>query len=202
MTFPLNWLNDALKLSVTIFIGLFFFAILTLSFDYLGFIRLPEFGSLARPALILDALLFGSLSAAALGRVIYDIWMRVHRTRLLSQRREIRRLEAERERAAYELLVLRRLEYLSREEIRCIADSLRKREQSFFASVRSPLASNLMAKGLVWTPGGAHNQDLCPFLFVDFAWDALLARRVEFIGKDIEHKGREQAERERRLRRY
>jgi hypothetical protein len=45
---------DALKLSVTIFIGLFFFAILTLSFDYLGFIRLPEFGSLARPALILD----------------------------------------------------------------------------------------------------------------------------------------------------
>jgi hypothetical protein len=55
---------------------------------------------------------------------------------------------------------------------------------------------------LVWTPGGAHNQDLCPFLFVDFAWDALLARRVEFIGKDIEHKGREQAERERRLRRY
>ncbi len=41
MTFPLNWLNDALKLSVTIFIRLFFFAILTLSFDYLGFIRLP-----------------------------------------------------------------------------------------------------------------------------------------------------------------
>jgi hypothetical protein len=125
-----------------IFIGLFFFAILTLSFDYLGFIRLPEFGSLARPALILDALLFGSLSAAALGRVIYDIWMRGHRTRLLSQRREIRRLEAERERAQYESLVLRRLEYLSREEIKCIADALRKKEQSFFASVRSPLASN------------------------------------------------------------
>jgi hypothetical protein len=117
-------------------------------------------------------------------------------------RREIRRLEAERERAQHESLVLRRLEYLSREEIRCIADALRKKEQSFFASGRSPLASNLMAKGLVWTSGDAHNQDLCPFLFVDFVWDALLARRVEFIGKDIEHKGREQAERERRLRRY
>jgi hypothetical protein len=116
----------------------------------------------------------GSLSAAALGRVIYDIWIQGHRTSLLSQRREIRRLEAERERAQYESLVLRHLEYLSREEIKCIADALRKKEQSFFASVRSPLASNLMAKGLVWTPGGAHNQDLCPFLFVDFAWDALL----------------------------
>src|SRR6266480_2072605 len=183
--FPRHWLNDALKLSVTIFIGLFLFAILALSFDYLGFIRLPEFGSRARPALILEVLLFGSLSVAALGRVIYDIWIQGHRRSLLSQRREIRRLEVEREHAQYESLVLRRLEYLSREEIRCIADSLRKREQSFFASVRSPLASNLMAKGLVWTPGGAHNQDLCPFLFVDFAWDALLARRVEFIGKDI-----------------
>src|SRR5262245_30837083 len=126
MTFPRDWLNDALKLSVTIFFGLFFFAVLALSFDYLELIRLPQFGLRARPALILEALLFGSLSTAALGRVIYDIWIQSHRMSVLYQRREIRRLEAERERSQYESLVLKRLEYLSREEIRSIADALRK----------------------------------------------------------------------------
>jgi hypothetical protein len=202
MTFlDAHWLN-ALKLSVRIFVGLFLFAVLALLFDYLGFIRLPEFGALARPAIILEALLFGSLSAAALGGLIYDAWMQRHRTSLLSRRREIRRLEAERERAEYEALVLKRLEYLSREEIKYIADCLRKNEQSFLTYALSPPVSNLMAKGLVVTPGRAHHQDYYPFYFVDFAWAALLARRVEFIAKDNEHKRLEAVERERRLRRH
>jgi hypothetical protein len=54
--------------------------------------------------------------------------------------------------------------------------------------------SNLMAKGLVATPGGTHNQDYYPFYFLDFAWNALLARKDEFIAKDDEHKRRKAAE--------
>jgi hypothetical protein len=80
------------------------------------------------------------------------------------------------------------------EEIRYVADALRKNEQSFTAWVHSPYMSNLMAKGLVATPGGTHNQDYYPFYFLDFAWNALLARKDEFIAKDDEHKRRKAAE--------
>jgi hypothetical protein len=91
--------------------------------------------------------------------------------------------------------VLKRLDHLSAQEIRYVADCLRKNEQSFLAYVHSGPVSNMMARGLVGSPGGTHHQDYYPYYFADFVWQALLARKDEFIEKDNEHKRREAAER-------
>jgi Super-infection exclusion protein B len=153
---------------------------------------------LALPVAIIAVLLFGSLSVAAIGAIIADAIKQRRKTTLLAQRRQIRRSEAEQAQAEYEARVLACLDYLSTKEIAYIADALRKNEQSFTAFSNSPYVSNLMARGIVATPGGTHHQDYYPFYFVDFAWKALLARKDEFIAKDDEHKRREAAEAKRR----
>jgi hypothetical protein len=112
-----------------------------------------------------------------------------------SARREVRRGEEQRARLEREAAVLKRLDYLSAEEIDYLADCLRKNEQSFLAYAHSPTVANLMAKGLVATPGGKYHMDHYPYLILDFAWEALLARKDEFITKDDEHK-RKKAEAE------
>jgi hypothetical protein len=60
--------------------------------------------------------------------------------------------------------------------------------------VHSPHVSNLVAKGMVSSPGGPHHQDHYPFYFVDFVWNHLVRHREQFIAKDDEHKRRKEAE--------
>jgi hypothetical protein len=52
----------------------------------------------------------------------------------------------------------------------------------------------LCGKKLAWTPGGQHHQDHYPFTFHDFVWKAMLARKDEFIAKDVEFKRQAAAE--------
>jgi hypothetical protein len=59
----------------------------------------------------------------------------------------------------------------------------------------------MVGKELVWTPGGRHNQHHYPFSFRDFVWEALLARKDEFIARDEERKRAEEARKEADLRR-
>ena len=94
---------------------------------------------------------------------------------------------------------MKRLDYLSVREIAYVADCLRKNEQSFLAYANSGAVSNMMAKGLVGSPGGTHHQDYYPYYFGDFVWEALLARKDEFIEKDNKNKQREAAEKRTRL---
>jgi hypothetical protein len=57
--------------------------------------------------------------------------MQRHRKTLLAHRREIRHEEAQQELAQRQAAALARLDYLSKEEIRYVANCLRKNEQSF-----------------------------------------------------------------------
>jgi hypothetical protein len=152
-----RWL-DALKLPDKVIAGLLLFSALVLAFDYFDLFSLADLHALARPTAIIAVLLFGSLSVAAVGSAIYAIIARRHKATLLSARRELRRVEEKDIRAEQEARVLKRLDYLSQAEIRYVADCLRKNEQSFLAWFHSPPVSNLMAKELVSTPGGTHNQ--------------------------------------------
>jgi hypothetical protein len=188
-----RWL-DALKLPDKVVAGLFLAALLVLGLDYFALVNLADFAALARPIVIIAAVLFGSLSVAALVALVYGAVMQRRKTTLLSQRRQIRLKEAETARAKYEAQVLARLDFLSREEVRYVANALRKNEQSFTAYVNSPHVSNLGAKELVSSPGGPHHQDHYPFYFVDFVWAHLVQHRDQFIAKDDEHKRREEAE--------
>jgi hypothetical protein len=174
----LTWMLNAIKLPARIIAGLFLFSLLALGFDHLAIINLAEFHPLARSAVILGALGFGSLSLLALCGVVYDALMQGHKRTLLAARREIRREERERNRAEYEAQVVKRLDYLSVPEIRHVADCLRKNEQSFFTYVYSGPVSNMMAKELVSTPGGTHHQDYYPYYFVDLPLPAACSHRL------------------------
>jgi hypothetical protein len=189
-----DWLFDALKLPARIIAGLFLGSALILILDNFAVIRLSEIHALAWTLTVIAAVIFGSLSLAAVGGVIYDIIEQRRKPRLLAKRREIRRAEAEKSRVEYESRILKRLDYLSKEEVSYVAACLRKNERSFTAWAHSPHVSNLQAAGLVGTPGGTHDQDHYPFYFVDLAWVALLKRKDEFIAKDDENKRREAAE--------
>jgi hypothetical protein len=197
----LTWALNALKLPAKIIAGLFLFSLLVLVFDYFALVNLSELHPLARPIVIIGALAFGSLSFAAVCGVVYDNLMQRRKTTLLSHRRELRRAEAKQDQAEYQAQVLKRLDYLSKDEIRYVANCLHRNEQSFLTYAHSGAVSNLIARGLVGSPGGSHHQDYYPYYFADFVWQALLARKDEFIGKDNEHKRREAEEKERAMKR-
>jgi hypothetical protein len=188
-----RWL-DALKLPDKVIAGLFLFTLLVLGFDYFALVNLADLTALARPIVIIAAALFGCLSFAALGALVYGVVMQRRKRTLLSQRRHMRQQEAEAAQEKYEAQVLARLDFLASEELRYVANALRKNEQSFTAWVHSPHVSNLVAKGMVSSPGGPHHQDHYPFYFVDFVWNHLVRHREQFIAKDDEHKRRKEAE--------
>jgi hypothetical protein len=112
-----RWL-DALKLPQKVIAGLFLFSLLLLAFDYFALVSLTDLSALARPVVIITALLFGSLSLTALVAVIHDIIAQRRKMTLLSKRRQIRREETDRAQAEFESQALARLNFLSKEEIR------------------------------------------------------------------------------------
>jgi len=113
---------------------------------------------------------------------------------LLARRRELHRAEAKRDLDELQAQVLKRLDYLSKEEVRLVADCLRKNQQSFLAPGFSGHVNNLQAKGFVGSPGGTYHRDHVPYYFGDFVWEALVRRKEEFIAKDDAHKQQEEAE--------
>jgi hypothetical protein len=193
-----RWL-DALKLPARIVAGLFLGSAVILILDYFAVVKLADIHALARPITIICVAAFGSLSLAALLGIIYDGIQLRRKPELLAQRRRIRRAEAMQHRAEFEERAIKRLDYLSKNEIAYAADCLRKNEQSFITWVHSPEVANLADAGLVRSPGGTHHQDYYPFYFADFAWAQLLKRKEEFIAKDNENKRQAAAaEKERR----
>lgn len=106
------------------------------------------------------------------------------RTSLMAARRAVRAKEREDEQDAARLMILQRLNHLSREEIRYVTDSLEKNTPTFYTYVYAGPVGVLQAKGLIWSTGGTHNQDHYPFSFHDFVWQELLGRRDEFIAKE------------------
>jgi hypothetical protein len=185
---------NALKLPTYIIAGLFLGALLLLVFDYFALINLIEIHPRARSGVIIAAIVFGSLSFAAFVGAVYDSWKQRHKITLLARRRELHRAEAKRHLAELQAQVLKRLDYLSKEEVRHVADCLRKNQQSFLASGFSGHVRNLQAKELIGCPGGTYHKDHVPYYFGDFVWEALLLRKEEFIAKDDAHKQQEEAE--------
>jgi hypothetical protein len=90
--------------------------------------------------------LSGALSVSALGGLVYNARMQHRKTTLLSSRRDIRRAERDRSRAEFEATALRRLDYLSRQEIGYVSECLRKNEQRSRTTCSAPVA-NLQAAG-------------------------------------------------------
>lgn len=113
----------------------------------------------------------------------------------LATRRAVRRQEENEQRETQRAQVIARLDHLSREEIRVVADSLRNDSPTFYTHMHSPPVAMLVGKGVVWTTGTTHHREHYPFSFYDFVWEKLVERKDEFLAKDDEHTRAEAAER-------
>jgi len=117
------------------------------------------------------------------------------RLSLLAKRRRAIRDEKDEQRQQRRVAVLAQLDQLSRWEVQILADALEGGSPTFYNYVYSPPIAMLQAKHLVWTPGGAHNQDHYPFCIADFVWEELERRRNEFLEKEKAFKAEEEANR-------
>ena len=198
-----KWL-EALKLPLRAMLGIALSSGALLLLDYTGVLDLDVFGPIVRPIVIAVCIVFSVLSLVRIVDLLLVPVRERQRQSRLSTRRAVRRKEEEERRAEAEAQHLARLDHLSKEEIRYVADCLRKGTPSFYTYVHSPPVSMLQGKGLVWTPGGTHHHDHYPFSFHDFVWKALLARKDEFIAMDEEYNRAEEAAKqaERRRRGY
>lgn len=187
-----KWL-DALKLPLKVTVAVALAASVLFGLDIWGVLDLGPLGIYSRPVLIIIAVVFWILAIVGVADYLLAPFREKQRQATLSTRRAVRQKEKEEQRAAHHTAVLVHLDHLSAEEIRYIADSLRKGSPTFYTYIRSPPVSMLLGKGLAWTPGGSHHQDYYPFTFHNFVWEALLARKNEFLTKDEDHKRAEKA---------
>ncbi|RWN55575.1 hypothetical protein [Mesorhizobium sp.] len=95
--------------------------------------------------------------------------------------------------------ILARLDSLSGEELRYVAEALQKKTPSIFTYVHSPAMSLLLEKGLATSPGGTHNQDHYPFRFHDFVWEAIQAGGADFIEREARFRQQQELKRQGKL---
>ena len=193
-----RWL-DALKLPLRVMIGVVIACFALFWLDNGKYIDLSLFGSLTKPSIVVLAIVSCALAVSGIGAIIHDIVSANHKHGALAARRGAREKEAKVRADVARAAALDRLNYLSPDELRYLADCLRKGNQSFTTWVHSSFASTLAAKDLIYTPGGTHHQDHYPFTIKDFAWKELLLRKDEFIARDNENKKREDGHRRGRV---
>jgi hypothetical protein len=185
-----SWLA-ALKLPGKVVFGMFLFCAALLLLNFFGVVPLSALGPFGWTLVLVALLLFGCLSIGAASSEGYEVWKRHRAEKKVRARQQAKREEHEEARDKCRAEVLKRLDYLSRKEHRVLADQLRKNERSFEGWAYSSAVSNLMAAGLVGSPGGRAHQDYYPYYVVDFVWDALLERREQFLAKDDDNRRRE-----------
>jgi hypothetical protein len=185
-----KWL-DALSLPARIMGGLFVFSALALGCNK-WWMPLP-FVEDWKALFVLGLLLTGCLFGASMIASAAEAFRKRQARHMATNRREAIRAEREKAEADGKAEILRRLDHLGRNELRYLAQALRDNSQSFTGWVHSADLSNLLHKELLTTPGGTHHQDHYPFWIPDLIWQALLARRYDFIAKDDEASAKEEA---------
>jgi hypothetical protein len=197
-----NWVN-ALKLPTKVLTGLFVASVILLVLDAAKVLEFSTFGAIARPATILICVVSGALSLTTIISFFIEIISAGRKRTLLEQRRKLRKAEEREQIEENKQRALDRINHLSKDELRYLADCLRENSQSFTTYVHSPPASTLMSKGLTYTPGGTHHQDYYPFVVNDFVWEYLLENMEQILAQDDENKRiQEERERNARHRRY
>jgi hypothetical protein len=146
-----KWL-EAFKLPLRVMIGLALACYALLWIDSAKHIDLSIFGVLTKSFVVVLMVVASSLAVSSICAVAYDIIISKRKRGALVERRKARKKEAEELSIATKAAALDRLNYLSSEELRFLADCLRKETQSFTTWVHSSYASTLAAKGLIYTP--------------------------------------------------
>lgn len=193
MILDLKWLVEALKLPLKVAAAVALSAAALLVLDLRGLLDLGPFAPFARPVLTIVAVVFSILVVVEGTAYLMAPLSEKRRQTTLSARRVVRKQEEDDQRQAEQVQAIARLDHLSREEIRYVANALNGSSPTFYTYVHSPPVTMMAGKGLVWTPGGPHNQDHYPFSFYDFVWAKLVERKDEFLAKEEAHKKAEEA---------
>lgn len=167
--------------------GLFLASLLLLIFNLLGFVPLAAFNALLPVAVAIVVIVCAAFLA---GGEIYERYKEQQKTAKLFARRQLRSAEKDAARAEAEAAVLERIDFLSEGELRFVADALRRNAQTITAWASSSHVGSLVAKRFLIPVAGSYKTDAFPFVFDDFVWKALLARKDELIAKDDENQRR------------
>lgn len=179
----LGWLQG-LKLPLRVTLALAMASSAVLLLDRAGSLDLSVFGTAASPIVVVTLILSAALSLTSIVSVGWDQIVAFRRAKRDARLLEDQSRRSKEEREAIEQVALKRLDFLTPEELHHLAECLRNNSQSFYAYAYSPSVSTLGGKGLVNTPGGMHHQDHYPYTIEDFVWTVLLARKQEFIERD------------------
>ncbi|WP_200906525.1 hypothetical protein [Gulbenkiania mobilis] len=193
-----KWL-DVFKLPLKVTVSIALASLMLLIIEMRAIVEVGEpLRTWARPVLLIILVVFGTVSiVGGIAELLAPLRERQRRS-ALSARREVRRQEEQQRRLEAQGVVIARLDTLSKQEVYRVAECLRSGSPSFYTYVYSPPVGMLQAKGLVWSTGGTHHQDHYPFSFHDFAWEAILARKEEFLAKEAELKRADEEEERRR----
>jgi hypothetical protein len=194
-----KWL-EALNLPLKVTIAVALAAGVLLSLDLLGWLDLGVVAPVSRTILVIVTVVFTVL---ALVGIVDFFMMPFHEKRkqsVVAARRAVRRAEERDARADSEARILTRLDHLSRDEMRYVAECLAKNTPTFYTYVHAPPVGVLLGKELIWTDGAQHHQDHYPFSFHDFVWRALMERKDEFLAKEAAFRDAEEAQKRARAR--
>ncbi|WP_421694357.1 hypothetical protein [Aestuariivirga sp.] len=150
---------------------------------YVRFLDLGQLGPYGFPVLAIVSVLSCTIVVVGAVNHLLEPVRQARKAKTLSVRRQVRRQEEEAERTVRNARILKSLDHLSREEIRVLIGALEAGSPTFYGWAYASNVAMLQGKNLVWTPGGAHNQDHYPFCFHDFVWDEIVRRREEFTSK-------------------
>jgi hypothetical protein len=195
--FDSKWL-EALKLPTKVIAGIFIATIIILSFDKAGFLLLKEIHSTAKPLIILLSIFSGALLFSNLLALLIDCVKKINKKSEIEKLKQEKEQKQKEKQTKFRAEVISRLEYLETYELRLLADALKDNTPTFYTYVYSPPATTLIAKELIYTPGGTHNQDHYPFIIHDFVWAELLSRKAEIIERDKANLEKEKQENRRR----
>jgi hypothetical protein len=173
-----GWLK-ALELPAKITGGIAAGSIIALVLDSRGAIDFAAIGSWLRPAIAIAAIFSGALflagmineGAAAFGK------SRSKKASLADQ-------------AAFKRKAIAHLDTLSDEEVHIVAKALKEGSPSVKWWFHSGGAAQLVHKGLLDQLPGQYPSDHWPFVFRDFAWEAIQERRDRFLARAAELEGK------------
>lgn len=132
------------------------------------------------------AIVWVASSVFSLGAIVNLLLEQLSERRKRSRfegRRAGRKQEQKRQRTRAQARTLKHLDHLSLDELKYVVDCLRNETPVFHTYEQSPPVDALLRNGLVWSSGTENHTDHFSFSFYDFAWEALVARKDEFIAK-------------------
>lgn len=180
-----GWLK-ALELPAKITGGIFAGCVAALYLDTAGAISLSQIGAWLRPSIAVVAVFSGALFLAGILNELV-VAFRSWRAKTIEDAAALADQSAKDSRIAdAKAKALAHLDTLSEEEVYIVAKALEEGSPSIKWWLHSGGAAQLVHKGLLDQLPGQYMTDHWPYTFRDFAWQAIILRKEEYLKRSAE----------------